>query len=290
VSTPSALPDHAIGAACVPGRPVAVHRLATRVTAPNPSMMTGPGTNTYVVGDASGVVVIDPGPPIPQHLDTVLEVIAGRRVAAVAVTHHHRDHAPAARTLADQVGAPVVGHGHPLLAVDVAAVEGTELAAGDLGLVAWHTPGHASDHLCYFAPEVGWLYTGDHVMQGSTVVVRPPDGSLTDYLASLRRVRDDRRVRRIAPGHGRVLAAPADVVEEILEHRAARGALVLEALAAHGPATAGALRPFAYPDVGPERDEVAVATCWAHLLALVEEGAATSSAPAHDPAAVFTAS
>jgi glyoxylase-like metal-dependent hydrolase (beta-lactamase superfamily II) len=251
-------------------------------------MMTGPGTNTYVVGD-DALVVIDPGPPIASHLDVVLGVIGGRRVTAVAVTHHHVDHAPAARALADEVGAPVVGHGHALLAVDVHAVEGTTLAAGDLGLVAWHTPGHASDHLCYFAPTLGWLFTGDHLMQGSTVVIRPPDGDLSSYLASIERVRADRRVRRLAPGHGRVLTSPASVAADVLAHRAARAELVLEALRAHGPGTAAALRAFAYPDVGPERDSVATATCWAHLLALVDDGAATSSGPRYDPDAVFSA-
>jgi glyoxylase-like metal-dependent hydrolase (beta-lactamase superfamily II) len=286
MSTPSALPDHATGPPCVPGVPTEVHAAVTRVTAPNPSMMTGPGTNTYVVGD-DAVVVIDPGPPIASHLDVVLGVIAGRRVTSVAVTHHHRDHAPAARSLAAAVDAPVVGHGHALLAVDVAATEGSELAAGSIDLVAWHTPGHASDHLCYFVPSTGWLFTGDHLMQGSTVVIRPPDGDLSAYLTSIARVRDDPRVRRLVPGHGRVLSAPRAAADEVLAHRAARAEVVFEALREHGPATAAELRAHAYRDVGPERDEVATATCWAHLLALVDDGRATSSAERFYPDAVF---
>jgi glyoxylase-like metal-dependent hydrolase (beta-lactamase superfamily II) len=286
VSTPSALPDRAIGPRCVPGVPVEVHATVTRVTAPNPSMMTGPGTNTYVVGDDS-VVVIDPGPPIASHLDVVRAVVGARAVTAVAVTHHHRDHAPAARSLAVALDAPVVGHGHALLTVDVAATEGSELAAGSFGLVAWRTPGHASDHLCFFAPKTGWLFTGDHLMEGSTVVIRPPDGDLTTYLASIARVRDDRRVRRLAPGHGRVLSAPSQVAAEVLAHRAARAEVVYEALRDHGPATPAELRAYAYRDVGPERDDVAVATCWAHLLALVDDGRATSTAERFEPEAVF---
>ncbi len=288
MSAPRALPDRAIGPACVPEVPAPINSVVTRVTAANPSMMTGPGTNTYVVGDEV-VVVIDPGPPVAGHLDAVLGVIAGRPVSAVCVTHHHRDHAPAARALAIAVDAPVVGHGHPLLTVDVAATEGTKLAAGSLGIVAWHTPGHASDHLCYFVPTTGWLFTGDHLMGGSTVVIRPPDGDLTAYLESVARVRDDRRVRRLAPGHGRVLGSPAQAAEDVLEHRAARAALVLEALRAHGPLRAAELRAHAYPDVGPERDEVATATCWAHLLALVDDGRATIDGDRFDPAAVFQA-
>ena len=289
MSAPVALPDHAVGPPCVPGTPSAVNANATRVTAPNPSMMTGPGTNTYVVGDEDAVVVIDPGPAIAVHLDAVLAVVGSRRVTAVAVTHHHRDHAPAARSLASAVDAPVVGHGHAQLAVDVAAVEGSELAAGSIGLVAWHTPGHASDHLCFFAPSMAWLFTGDHVMQGSTVVIRPPDGDLTAYLRSITRVRDDRRVRRIAPGHGRVLDAPSSAAAEILAHREQRGGIVLEALRRYGPCTAAALRVHAYADVGAERDEVATATCWAHLLALVDDGRARSSSERFDPYAIFEA-
>jgi glyoxylase-like metal-dependent hydrolase (beta-lactamase superfamily II) len=288
VSAPRALPDRAIGPPCVPGAPATIHPNVTRVTAPNPSMMTGPGTNTYVVGD-DAVVVIDPGPPIAGHLDVVLGVVAGRPVTAVCVTHHHRDHAPAARTLAIAVDAPVVGHGHTLLSVDLVASEGSEFAAGSVGVVAWHTPGHASDHLCYFVPSTGWLFTGDHLMQGSTVVIRPPDGDLTAYLASVTRVRDDRRVRRLAPGHGRMLSFPAEAADDVLEHRRARAELVLDALRAEGPMTASALRAHAYPDVGPERDEVATATGWAHLLALVDDGRATMDGDRFDPAAVFAA-
>jgi glyoxylase-like metal-dependent hydrolase (beta-lactamase superfamily II) len=182
-----------------------------------------------------------------------------------------------------------VGFGHATLDVDVAGRDGTELAAGQASLVAWYTPGHASDHLCYFAPASGTLFTGDHVMQGSTVVIRPPDGDLTEYLDSLARVRDDVRVLRIAPGHGRMLADPAAAVQEVIDHRLARGRIVLDALQAHGPGTAASLRPFAYPDVRSDRDVVASATCWAHLLALVTDELATTSSVRTDPDAVFSA-
>jgi glyoxylase-like metal-dependent hydrolase (beta-lactamase superfamily II) len=290
VSSPGPLPDLAEGPACVPGVPVALGVLVSRVTAPNPSMMTGPGTNTYVIGEHGGdVVVIDPGPDSAEHRDVIAAVVDGRRVSAVAVTHHHRDHAPGARALADEVGAPVVGHGHEALAVDVSAHEGFELVAGAVRLIAWHTPGHASDHLCFLEPTGGWLFTGDHVMEGSTVVIRPPDGDLTAYLANVIRVRDDHRLTKLAPGHGRVLADPRAAAAAILEHRARRAGLVESALVEHGPGTAASLRAFAYHDVGPERDTVAIATCWAHLLALVDDGRATSSAERDDPEAVFSA-
>jgi len=288
VTRPGPLPDHAVGPACEPGAPVALDAAVVRLTAPNASMMTGPGTNSYVVG-TDEVVVIDPGPVIDAHLDALRGVIAGRRVTAVAVTHHHRDHAPAARVLADAVGAPVVGHGHEGLVVDVALAEGSELFAGTDVLVAWHTPGHASDHLCFFLPSSGWLFTGDHVMQGSTVVIRPPDGDLVDYLMSLERISDSPTVQRLAPGHGRVLESPAAVIAAIVAHRLARGTVVLNELLEHGPGTAAQLRPFADADLGRARDGVATATGWAHLLALVQEGTATTSSVRDDPDAVFTA-
>ena len=288
MSAPGPLPDHAKGAACVPGVPAVVHPLVTRVTAPNPSVMTGPGTNTYVVGDES-VVVFDPGPQLTAHLELVTEVVAGREVTAVAVTHHHVDHAQGARALASSVGAPVVGFGHEQFEVDVAATEGSTLLAGGVELVAWHTPGHASDHLCFFAAPLGWLFSGDHLMQGSTVVIRPPDGDLTAYLSSLARVRDDPRVTSLAPGHGRVMDEPSSAAADVLAHRERRGEIVLDALRTHGHAAGAALRVIAYADVGPERDAVATATCWAHLLALVDDGRATSSSPRIDPDAEFAA-
>lgn len=285
---PEPLPDHAVGADCVAGVRTQIHDLVIRITAPNPSMMTGPGTNTYVVGD-DAVVVIDPGPVLEAHLDTVREAIDGRRVTAVAVTHHHVDHAPGARPLADAVGAPVVGFGHAQLDVDVAARDGHSLSAGSVALTAWFTPGHASDHLCFLAQPLGWLFSGDHLMEGSTVTISPPDGDLSAYLASLARVRDDPRLTLLAPGHGRTVGDPARAAADVLAHRARRAEVVLAALRDHGPATAAALRPHAYADVGPERDAVATATCWAHLLALVDEGLASSSSTRDDAGAVFRA-
>jgi glyoxylase-like metal-dependent hydrolase (beta-lactamase superfamily II) len=288
VTGPSPLPDFAEGPECTHGVAVQLDEGLVRLTAPNPSIMTGPGTNSYVVGDDE-VVVIDPGPDDPGHLLALEREIAGRAVRGIAVTHHHSDHAPGARSLADRVGAPVVGVGHAMLEVDQPASEGMVLDAGTWRLVAWFTPGHASDHLCFLEPARGWLFTGDHLMQGSTVTIFPPDGDLTAYLANVARVRDDAGLVRLAPGHGRVLAPPQAAAAAVLEHRAQRASLVLEALREHGPGSAASLVPFAYADVGPERRVVATATCWAHLLGLEDDGVARREGARDDPEARFEA-
>ena len=289
MSGPAPLTDHSTGPAIEPEVPVVLHAFVERVTADNPSMMRGPGTNTYLVGDGP-LVVIDPGHDDASHRAAIVSAIRGRAVSAVAVTHHHADHAPGARALADAVGAPVVGYGHPTFDVDLAAREGTTLDGGSCPLEAWHTPGHASDHICWFAPSLGWLFTGDHLMEGSTVVIPPPDGDLTTYLETVARVRDDARVTVLAPGHGRLIDAPGAVASDVLDHRARRAAMVLGALRTRGPSTASDLRPLAYPDVGPERHLVATASTWANLLALVDAGDATMLGDRDDPQAVFAPS
>lgn len=289
MATPGPLPDLAIGPGCTPGIPVGLDALVVRLTAPNPSMMTGPGTNTYVVGTDDAVVVVDPGPEDRGHLDAILAVVADRATVAVCVTHHHRDHALGARATATALRAPVVANGHAALTADVTAREGHALDVDGVRVVAWHTPGHASDHLCFLVEPLGWLLTGDHLMEGSTVVIRPPDGDLVDYLDAVARVRDAAGLVRLAPGHGRLLSDPARCAQGVLDHRAQRASVVERALRTLETATAAEVRAVAYADVGPERDEVATASCWAHLLALVEEGRATSDAPRDDDAAAFTA-
>lgn len=145
-----------------------------RVLAANPGPMTGPGTNTYVVGDGSAVVVVDPGPDDDAHLAAILDAVGGRDVTAVAATHHHADHWPLAQRLTTTVDAPLAAHGHPAMdAPDIVIADGDELAAGTRTLRAVMTPGHAPDHVCWLLDDTS-LLTGDHVMSGSTVVIAPP--------------------------------------------------------------------------------------------------------------------
>lgn len=253
-----------------------------RIVAPNPSLMTGPGTNTYLVGTAD-VVVIDPGPDDDGHLDAVAGA-GGGRIRRVAVTHTHPDHAPGSAGLAERTGALVVGYGaRDGFVPDEVLCEGGTLDAGEHVLRAIHTPGHASNHLCYLLEGTGVLFSGDHVMGGSTVVIAPPDGDMTAYLASLERLRDlDPPLRAIAPGHGPLMDDPPAVLQGYLDHRLAREAAILAALRRRGSATVDELVEDVYVDVPVELHPVARYSVWAHLRHLA------GSAPA-EPAAMAPA-
>ncbi|MGH9045977.1 MAG: MBL fold metallo-hydrolase [Acidimicrobiales bacterium] len=275
--SPRPIPDVATGPEVVPGEPTRVAPSVVRLTAPNPGMMTGPGTNTYLVG-TDEAVAIDPGPVIEGHLDAI-EAWAeqtGARVRWVAVTHHHRDHAPAARMLAERTGAELLAYGHAEgVDPDRAVRDGFVLEGPDFVLRALHTPGHASDHLCWFLDEGSLLFSGDHVMQGSTVVIRPPDANMATYLANLERLlRLDPPIATIAPGHGRMIADPAAVVGSIIEHRLEREARVAAALASLGRGTVEDLLAPVYEDVAATLLPVARFSLWAHLEKLAIEGRA----------------
>lgn len=260
----------------VPGVPTTIAPGVVRLTAPNPSMMTGPGTNTYLLGDRS-LLIIDPGPDDPAHRRRLVEVIAGRTVDAIAVTHTHPDHAPGAARLGRVVDAPLLGFAPgPSFRPDRLLVDGEVLASSDLAVRVLHTPGHASDHCCFLLEGEGMVFTGDHVMEGSTVVIRPPDGDMGTYLASLERLASlDPAPRSLAPGHGRVIEDPATALAELVAHRRQRETLIAEALESHGPSSAAGLRPLVYPGLDEARHDIAAATIWAHLRHLVEQGRAS---------------
>jgi glyoxylase-like metal-dependent hydrolase (beta-lactamase superfamily II) len=266
------------------GRPVALLDDVVRVTAPNPGVMTGPGTNTYLVGREL-LAVIDPGPDDPRHLDAVATA-GGGRIRWILVTHTHPDHAPGAARLATWTGAARIGFASRNgFTADRTAADGDRLAAPGLSLQAVHTPGHAADHLCWLLDRDGEgparvLFSGDHVMQGSTVVIAPPDGDMAAYLASLRRLRTlDPPVDAIAPGHGSVLADPAGAIDAYVAHRLGRGAKVAAALAGAGTATLDELVGPVYDDVDPARHPIARRSLWAHLRALAADGRAAGDDP-----------
>lgn len=259
-----------------PGLPEVLSERVVRVVAPNPGVMTGPGTNTYLVG-TDEIVVIDPGPDDAGHLDTVAEVGAGR-IRWIAVTHTHSDHAPGAAGLRRRLGPEVSVVAHSArdgVVPDEVVAEGQVIAGPGLHLRALHTPGHASNHLCFLLEEERLLFSGDHIMNGSTVVIAPPDGDMAAYLASLERLRG-LDLAAIAPGHGDVIVDPEAKIEEYLSHRMAREEAVVAALAGAGEATVEQLVKQVYSDVRPELHPIARFSLWAHLRKLAAEGRAAA--------------
>jgi glyoxylase-like metal-dependent hydrolase (beta-lactamase superfamily II)/8-oxo-dGTP pyrophosphatase MutT (NUDIX family) len=257
-----------------PGVPKRLDRYVTRVIAPNPGVMTGPGTNTYIVGNA----VIDPGPAIDSHIEKILEF---RDLRFILCTHTHQDHSPAAALLKAATGAPVLGRPAPegqdaTFKPDFVVENGQRIQIGDITLRAIHTPGHASNHLCYLLEQTGMLFTGDHVMQGSTVVINPPDGDMRAYLASLDKLLRE-EIAIIAPGHGYLIGAPHHEVRRLIAHRLGREQKVLRALAQLGAATREELLPVVYDDVPARIHHVAARSLTAHLDKLVADGAARAS-------------
>lgn len=242
--------------------------------------MTGPGTNTYLVGHRD-VVVVDPGPADDDHLERI--AAAAGTIRYVVVTHSHRDHAPGAGPLARAAGATLLGFGErPNFSPDGRIAEGDVVVADAWRLEALHTPGHSSDHLCFVAttgPGPRVLFSGDHVMEGSTVVVGPPDGDMAAYLASLRRVRDlDPAIDVIAPGHGILIADPHAAVDAYLDLRARREAAVVAALAGGARHVDGLVAEL-YPSIADGLRRHAGRSVWAHLRKLGAEGRAISADP-----------
>jgi glyoxylase-like metal-dependent hydrolase (beta-lactamase superfamily II) len=268
----------------VPGIPAALSPLVRRVVAPNPGVMTGAGTNTYLVG-IDEVVVVDPGPDDDSHLEAILGC-GGDRIRWVVCTHTHPDHHPLAARLAAATGAEVLAYAsRDGLAVDRELRDGDAIEATEFRLRAVHTPGHASNHLCYLLPEERLLFSGDHVMQGSTVVIAPPDGDMAAYLGSLERLRSLRpALRAIAPGHGHLIDDPERVLAEYVEHRLARERQVLDALAA-GHATPDAIVGAVYVGLVDELVPRARQSVHAHLRKLADDGRVASDAPDDEAAA-----
>jgi glyoxylase-like metal-dependent hydrolase (beta-lactamase superfamily II) len=244
--------------------------------------MTATGTNSYLVG-TSDIVAIDPGPDDASHVERLVGLAAGR-LRYVLVTHSHGDHAPGARLLAEATGVPLLGFGSAALAPDGALRDGDVVAVPGFRIEAVHTPGHASDHLCFLADREPSdsaeriCFTGDHVMGGSTVVIMPPDGSMAAYFDSLDRLRAlERPITTIAPGHGEAIEDPDRVLRRYLEHRRERERLVLEALT-DVPRSAIELVPDVYRALDPRLAHAAASSLWAHLRKLGDEGVAWSDA------------
>ncbi len=290
--------------------PVALTRHVRRLTAPNPGFMTGPGTNTYLVGDAaSGYWVIDPGPADADHVQRLWQACAhadgrGGNIVALVCTHSHADHAPGAWLLQAQCPhqPPVWGVPSGPQARASSAFAPTNLLSNrelltltlqglepnltyKTTLRALHTPGHAANHVCLLLEEDGILFSGDHILNGSTTVIDPPDGNMDAYLNSLdllAQVVQDHRVAFILPAHGHVLGGSQDaalgVITHLKAHRLKREAKIAAVVAAHPHGTVDDWLPQAYDDVDPRAWPVAKRSLLAHLERL-EGGKAGHAAP-----------
>lgn len=262
----------------IPGQPVTVAAGVIRLTAPNPGMMTGPGTNTYLLGHQR-FTVLDPGPDDAVHIARILELTGGV-IDQVVVTHTHPDHSPATAALKAQTGCRVIGLPAPqgptqdqTFAPDDQPDHGDLIITEAGTLKALKTPGHASNHVCYLLAGPNMLFAGDHIMQGSTVVINPPDGDMKAYLESLYDLLGE-SIRVIAPAHGFLMCYPEAVIDFLITHRLAREHKVCKALSSHEPRPLKAVTALAYDDVPEALHGVAARSTLAHLLKLQADGRA----------------
>jgi len=242
----------------------------------NAGMMTGPGTNTYLLGEQQ-IAVLDPGPDDAQHLASILAA-AGAAIRWVVVSHTHRDHSPLAAELARRTGAMLIGLPPPRdgrqdesFVPQRRPADGERLTLGELELTAIHTPGHASNCVCYFLAPQRLLFTGDHVLEGVSPVILPPDGNMGDYLHSLDKL-FAYDFEKIAPGHGDLMDQGKKVLEALRAHRLAREEKVLRQVSILREAGLDALLPVVYDDVPADRHPWARLTLQAHLLKLAQDG------------------
>lgn len=249
--------------------------VTTRVLAPNPSVFTGRGTNTYLVGSATTLICIDPGPDDDAHLGAILEVATARdaRITTIVLTHSHPDHRPLAARLALSTGATVRCF-DPSAGDDGADVmrDGDVVHADGVSLIAVHSPGHTRDHLCFHDAASATLYTGDHILSGTTAVIHPGEGDMSDYMDSLRRVRD-LQPATIYPGHGERVDDAVLLIDEYISHRIEREAQVLDAARSRAaPFTPMDLVPNLYVGYPVDVYPLAAWTVQAHLDKLALEG------------------
>ncbi len=269
------------------GRCDLVSPLIRRVTANNPGPFTFKGTGTYIVGKGE-VAVIDPGPDDPAHLEAILAAVAGETVTHILITHHHSDHSPLAGALKAATGATIygcavagheeedtgevkmeAGHDHDFRP-DVSLCGGGKVSGPGWSMEAIPTPGHTSNHLCYALVEEHALFSGDHIMGWSTTVITPPDGDMTDYLASLDRIRAG-KFDTLWPTHGAPIRDVDAFIAAYIAHRHERANQILRALEA-GPGRIRELVPRLYADVDSRLHPAAARSMLAAMIHLEREG------------------
>jgi glyoxylase-like metal-dependent hydrolase (beta-lactamase superfamily II) len=273
------------------GIEVRLSPLVSRLLAPNPGPFTFRGTGVYIVGQGQSVMVIDPGPAIPGHIERLKQVLAPRRVSHILVTHTHRDHSPAAAWLKVWSGARTCGlplaaraasadsqeamvdeaHDHDFVP-DIAVWDGMRIEGDGFEVECVATPGHTANHICYALAAEGALFSGDHVMGWSTSVIAPPDGKMGDYLASLEKLAA-RGDKILYPTHGSPITNPREWLGQLIAHRRMRESQIVTALA-NGALTVQHLVEQLYPGIEPVLRPAAGQQTTAHLEYLASRGKA----------------
>lgn len=256
------------------GKVVELSPLVRRITAGNGSVFTGPGTNTYLVGKEE-VTVIDPGPAMQEHIDVI--TAAAPNIKQILVTHTHPDHSPGVRLLKENLDIPAYGmltnsskNQDQTFSPERILDDGEVFQEEEFSIEVVHTPGHASNHLCFILKEEKLIFTGDHIMNGSTVVIGPPDGNMKQYIQSLEKLKDY-DIEKIAPGHGELLENPHEVADWIINHRLEREKKVFQALQEETKGTPDTLVEKVYDDVDSSLFPIAKASLLAHLIKLEED-------------------
>ncbi|MFT5482468.1 MAG: glyoxylase-like metal-dependent hydrolase (beta-lactamase superfamily II) [Halieaceae bacterium] len=265
----------------IPGERYQLTERVARITAPNPGIMTGPGTNTYLLGHRE-IALVDPGPLEPAHVDALLDA-CGDRLRWIIATHTHPDHSPAWAPLAEASGAQVIGataqdkmFQDETFVPDIEVTHDWLLKTDEFTLRGIHTPGHVGNHFCYLIEEEGVLLTGDHIMNGSTVVIVPPSGDMKAYIESLQLLLDY-PLQAIAPGHGKLMDNPEAVVQWIVDHRLQRERKVVERLGVLGECDLDTLVVSVYDDVDKGLHSMAKLSLCAHLIKLQKEARVSSA-------------
>lgn len=279
------------------GHAVPVAQGVWRLTCNNPSPFTFHGTNSYIIGQGSTVAVLDPGPENDAHFEALMRALKGKTVSHIFISHTHRDHSPLARRLKAETGALTVAEGphraaRPLhegetnpfaessdmdFVPDIALGDGEVIEADGFALRALHTPGHTANHSAFALDDTGIVFSADHVMAWATTIVAPPDGSMSDFMASVEKMME-RTDRIFFPGHGGPVAEPSAFLRALRTHRRMRERAVLERIKA-GDRLISHMVEAIYAKTDPRLHGAAALSVLAHLEDLVERGEVITEGP-----------